>query len=236
MSFEDNVARPGSKSANATGASGSEVLSGRGVVGLTRPLPDSPEDPYQLRRWWHDVMSHHGQYSCYAILLVLPADKEALRYLADYGKELDYISHEECLVVVLTKTQFRRSGIEDEVWGKVVTEHSAEGLSVEVARLFGVRYDGLPCLLVFEDIRSSRHVVISLKGMSAEEMAQRLRSVFSTIRDATSKEKDTLTVLERQSTTERHKKTGRQIMSELRSLTGKTFETAMKSWIKAAVQ
>lgn len=236
MSIEDNEGRPESKSANATRDSGSEVLFGRSVVGLMQPLPDNSEDPYQLRRWWHDVMSHYGRYSCYAILLVLPADKEAIRYLADCGRELDHISHEECLVVVLSKTQFRRSGIEDKVWGKVITEHSTEGLSVEVARLFDVRYDGLPCLLVFEDIRSSRYIMLSLKGMSAGEIAQRLRSVFSTIRDAVSKEKDPLTVLERQSTMERRKKTGRQIVSELRSLAGKTFETVMESWIKVAVK
>ncbi|MEK6575574.1 MAG: hypothetical protein AABZ58_14795, partial [Chloroflexota bacterium] len=52
-----------------------------------------------LRRWWHEIQRLGGRYSCYAIFLVLPSDREAIRYLHEFGKELDLISGEDCLVV-----------------------------------------------------------------------------------------------------------------------------------------
>ena len=72
-------------------------------------------DHRSVREWWHDVLRNYGYYSCYAIFLALPSDKEIIRYLTDYGRELDLISGENCLVIALSKTDFRRSGFDKEI-------------------------------------------------------------------------------------------------------------------------
>ena len=201
----------------------------------THPVPAKRRGDV-LRRWWHEIQRLGGQYSCYAIFLALPSDKEAIRYLHEFGKELDLISGEDCLVVAIGKTEIRRSGFDERIWKALVKEHISEGYSMTVARFFGIGSDEFPCLLVFEHIRSPRHVAVALRGMKAEEISERTRSVFSVIQKAVSQKRNPLVALQKRRNNERFIRAGKTIVSELHTLAEKTFEKAMEAWIRAVIK
>ncbi len=92
--------------------------------------PPDTNDKHQLREWWHEILRDYGRYSCYAVFLVLPSDKEVFHYLNRHGKELNVISGENCLVIILSEGRFRRFDFTEEVWETVLEEHFTEALSV----------------------------------------------------------------------------------------------------------
>lgn len=112
-------------------AGGHVIQAGAGatvIIGMSSD-PANFKEKSQLREWWHGILRSYGRYYCYAIFLVLPSDKEALRYLTDFGREIDLISGVNCLVIALGKTEFKRSGFNEETWSELVKEHSSEGYS-----------------------------------------------------------------------------------------------------------
>jgi hypothetical protein len=193
------------------------------------------EYSHPLRDWWHTAIREHGYYSCYAILLVLPSDKEAIRYAVDFGRELDLISRGDCLVLVLTDTQVRRSGFDEDLWQVAVLEQAYKGHSQTVADLFGIGFDEFPCLVVFRDIRSPEHILVKLKGMTAEEIADQMRTLFTVVHKAVSSEEDPLEAIERYQKQERVRGRTQAVISQLRSLPGKTLEIAMEAWVNALI-
>ncbi len=217
------------------------------------PPPSDFHDRHSLREWWHNILREYKQhYSCFAIFLVLPSDKETIRYLTDFGNELDIISGEDCLVIAIGKSEFRRSGFDekvqnpttaekvssflDEMWNAAIKEHVSKGYSAKIAQLFNIEVDQFPCLLVFKDIRSSNHLLITLKGMAAEEIAGRMRSIFSIIHKAVANKVDPLEALAQNQNEETFKKAGKTILNKVTGFAEKTFETAMEAWINASVK
>jgi len=215
--------------------------------------PSDFKDRLALREWWHRILRDYGhRYSCCAIFLVLPSDKETIRYLTDFGTELDVISGENCLVIALGKAEFRRSGFDediykpsvserisnflDDMWSVAVKEHVSRGYSVKVAQLFNVELTKFPCLLIFQDIRSSNHVLITLKGMTTEEIAERMRTIFSLIQKAVGDKDNPLDALARHQNSEAFRKAGNTILSKVTGFTEKTFETAMEVWLKSVIK
>lgn len=222
-------------------------------VGSVPAIDFSPQnDKYLLRKWWHIVLHDYGQFSCYAIFLLLPADKEALRYLTDFGRELDVISGKNCMVLALNEAQFRRSQIDDDlvslapynrvlgfiegIWKADIKEHALRGHSLKFAEYFNISFDKFPCLVVFHDIRSPEHIVISLQQMVAEEIAQELRIAFATIQQAALIKSNPLTALDNYRKNDDSAKKRTAVISELRGIAGKTLETVMEAWIKASIK
>ncbi len=215
---------------------------------IEKSLPPSDlKDRHALRKWWHGILRDHGRYSCYAIFLVLPSDKEAIRYLTDFGSELDVISGENCLVIAFGKTEFRRSGFDtdvekgsllgrfssflDDAWNAAVREQISQGYSVKISEIFDVPLTQFPCLLIFEDIRSPKHVVVTLKGLTADEIASQMRAIFAIVQKAIVNKNDVLDALARYQSSEVFRKKGKVIVSHVNGIAAKTFETAMEAWI-----
>lgn len=215
--------------------------------------PSDFQDRHSLREWWHNILrEYEKQYFCSAIFLVLPSDKETIRYLTDFGTELDIISGENCLVIAIGKSEFRRSGFDetmqrptaaerfanflDERWNAAIKEHVAKGYSVKIAQLFDVEIDSFPCLLVFKDIRSPQHLLITLKGMTAEEIGNRMRHIFSIINKAVTNKVDPLEALMQKQNEETFQKAGKTILNKVSGFAEKTFETAIEAWINASVK
>jgi hypothetical protein len=142
------------------------------------------EDGLTLREWWHHVIRDYGKFSSYAMFLLLPSDKEAIQYLTEYDKELSLISDKDCLVLVVTKGGYNNKDFEEDNKQLAIKEYILEGYSVRIAHLFGIKLDTFPCLVVFQDIRSSEHIIVSFKGMTASEIASKIRSIFSIIHSA----------------------------------------------------
>jgi hypothetical protein len=214
--------------------------------------PSDFKDKFTIREWWHGVLRDYGRYSCYAIFLALPSDKETLRYLVDFGNELDIISGEACLVITLGKTEFKRSGFDEEIkkpsvserfsnfleeaWSAAIKEQVSKGYSMKIAQLFNIELTNFPCLLIFQDIRSSDHAQITLKGMIAEEIAERMRATFSIIHTAVSDKKPIIETLASHQNSETLRKAGKTIFSKASGVAEKTFETAIEAWIGALVK
>jgi len=193
------------------------------------------KDRSSLREWWHDILRNHGRYSCYAMILTLPADEETMNYLTDFGKELDLISGSNCLIIALSKTEFIHINSDEDVWIQSVEEQISEGYSLAIARLFDIDLTEFPCLVIFRDIRSPEHIVVALEGMTTEEIAEKMRTVFSTIEAAARSETDPLEALEKQRKQDELHEAGQAIGSNIRSLAGKTLQTAIEALIKANI-
>ncbi len=200
--------------------------------------PNAPilTDRHLLRDWWHGILRDYERYSCYAIFLMLPFDKEAIRYLVNFGRELDLISGENCLLIALGKTEFRRSGFDEKAWNTTLEEYISEGYSIKVAQLFDINLLEFPCLVVFQDIRSPNHIVVTLKGLTVDQIATQMRSLFSVIQYASSNKQEPLGAIESHRDKENFLRRGNKIISKIRSFAGKTFEIAIEAWIKAIVK
>ena len=104
-----------------------------------------------------------------------------------------------------------------------------------MAKLFGIGFARLPCLLLFHNISSPEHLVVSWKGMSAAQIAPKMRSVFSIVSKAVEDDMDPLKELQRKRKIRRLQKAGRAIISTLREWGGMTLTTAMEAVIRSAL-
>lgn len=201
---------------------------------ITGPSQPDPSASYQrpLREWWHQVIRDYGRYRCYAFFLCLPSDEEAVKYLTKFGEELDLLSNEDCLVIALSKTGFRRSGYDKAIWNLAVHEQISKGYSNVVGQLFKIKYIDFPCIVFFEDIRSHERVVFSFKEIKAEEIAKQMRMLFTVIQQSVANGKKPIFVLEHHQNTERISKLGQSAFSKLIGFAKPTFEIAVENWIK----
>ena len=131
------------------------------------------DDLHSLREWWHIILRNYGKYPCYAIFLVLPSDKEATTFLEKFGQELDIISGRNCLILVLGSDFFFMDfsinpdhWIFQHFWVEAIKKHISQGESIQVAELFNIDMTKFPCVVFFNDIRSSKFALLSLQGLS----------------------------------------------------------------------
>lgn len=210
------------------------VVSHGDVISYTRIFYN--KNRQTLRDWWHSLLRERDHYPCYAMFLALPSDAETLRYLVLFGQELDLISGKNCLVLAIGKPRERLIGFNQADWNSAVMSHILEGGALEIAELFEIELAELPCLVIFRDIRSPEHVVVSLKKMTAEEISETIRRVFSIIGKAVSNKKNPLIVLGKRQGDEMLASHGRAIVSAVRKIAEKTFESAMTSWINTNIK
>jgi hypothetical protein len=197
-----------------------------------RPL--SQKD--SLRNWWHQVLREHGRLRCYGIILILPSDSEAIRYLKESGKELDLISGDDCLVIALTNVEFRRFGWDDKCLSIAIDDYASKGHCLQIADLMDIQFDQFPCFVLFSDIRSPDYVLTSLQDLKAEQIAKVMRSIFSIIQEAISLNQDPIIALESHRNKEELLCKGRTIVGTLSNLAGKTLETILDTWVKNALK
>jgi hypothetical protein len=216
-----------------------EKLYVNGVVSALEMLGmrDSGYQNYSsnLRKVWHRILREYGKYSCYALFLILPSDQEAIKYLTEFHDELGLITSTNCLAISLCTT-LNEKEINLQKWDLVVHEHASHGYSAIVAYLFKISYDKFPCVLIFNDLRSPEHMIVSLKGMTAGQIAEEMRMTFSIIQDAVSNKEEPLFALEQRRKKETIKKHGKTAISELKKVAENTFEAVIEAWIKAATR
>jgi len=185
------------------------------------------------RDWWHELLRKAGKYPCYGIFLAnTPKDKETEKYLKEYRVELDRFSGEYCLIVILGDRDVQISGLDGNVWKEMVEIQLGEGNSVIIADLFNIMYDDFPCLLLFEDIRDAKHIIVTLKDMTADEISSKMQTVLSITRQAVNEKESPLVALERNRFQGLLLHNGKVIISGIIDLTKIGFETAMKTWVK----
>jgi hypothetical protein len=201
-------------------------------------------DRRSLREWWHTILRSHGKYPCYAIFLVLPSDKQVTKYLYEYGKELHFVSGQNCLILVLGSNFYYTIGLyedtdhrrSDDYLIESIATHVSQGESIQIAKLFGIKVTDFPCLLFFTDIRSTDFAIVSLRELDKDKVSQELRWIFSVIDESVKEKKDIVDSIRIKSMLHNAENKGNKILEVGSSLTGKTIETAIEVLIKAMIR
>jgi hypothetical protein len=194
------------------------------------------KEPLSLRTWLFTLIRRQGNYSCYAIFLVLPSDREAIRYLEELSTELKIISNEtNSLVVALGSDQHLRSDVDGERWSSTIKGDIQKGYSARIGRLFGLDFTQFPCLVIFGNLNSSEQILITLKDMKAEEIAEKMRSIFSIIQKAVNEHNSPLEALQRNQNNQRLKKAGKSLVIGIRYIADVTFKAVIEALATAQV-
>lgn len=202
----------------------------------TQSLIPSATGCYSLQEWWDQIVKGHECYQCYAFFLCLPSDSNAIEYITKFGKELDVLAGENCLIIVLSKAGCRRSRYDKAIWNFAINEHIREGYSIAVANLFRIKYIDLPCIVLFKTLHSPKRVVFSFKGLEVDGIGRQMREIFTVVQQSITNRKDPILALEHYQGTERLNKVGSGIFGRLFGFAEKTFATAMEAWIKASLK
>jgi hypothetical protein len=117
-------------------------------------------------------------------------------------------------------------------WINALSHQVTHGLSSIVANHFGVAFESFPCIVLFKDIRSPEHIVVSLKDFNRMEIAQKFRSLFSVIQMASIEKRNPLEAMGTSRRNETFTKAGKSIFSEIRSIAGKNVEIAMEKLVE----
>jgi hypothetical protein len=121
--------------------------------------------------------------------------------------------------MVLSNRPWKRTAYGSKTWEAVVQRSMK--FSVRFANLLDIPVDRLPCLVLFQDLNSSKHIPIWLNGLTAEEMAEVMRSVFAVIHKAIVKGKNPLIAVKRSQNNKKLKRVVGQVVDSI----GKTLST-----------
>jgi hypothetical protein len=157
---------------------------------------------------WFTLLREQKHYSCYSIFLVLPSNKEAIRYLTEYKDDLQVISS-NILVMTIGRDKYLHVNI------------NGKNLSVEIVRdyeklanLFKVDFTMFPCMVVFEGTNPPIGAPVYLSGMTAEEIFEKMKIIFSIIHKSTRHKKSPLEALQQHKNEERLKYAGKAIIGK----------------------
>ncbi len=192
------------------------------------------KDSIQRRDWWHRILAIYGRYPCCAFLLLLPSNQEALQYLKEYNRELHIISGKSCLVIALSDKEGFCTEIDEQLWATGIDKYVADGQSVTLGQYFDIPVTNFPCLVIFHDIRNFDHVTVNLKNLSTEDIAVTMNEVFSVISKASNNKLDILKALTSERRNKAFLKMGRTLISDMKSLVGKSYEIALNAYIMAS--
>lgn len=196
----------------------------------------TPPNFDELREWWHDILRNFDRYKCYAMFLCLPADKEAIRYLTNYGSELNLISGKDCLVMGFGTDELRRSGFDSRLWEYAVDEQVSQGYSLEIAQKLKIKLTDFPCVVLFDDIRSKNREIFSFKGKTADEIASQMRQLFTVIQDGIEKKEKPLASIKKHKSLENIQRVNRSFWNKLFDFGEKTFQAAVEAWLNTVIK
>ena len=204
------------------------------------PIGGDFSDFSSRRTWWHQVLREYGFYSCYVTFLLLESDKNLLNYLLESGKEIYLLArhtNSKSLVMLFSQQPNMNMplGFHEKVWKAATLEHAKEGYSIKFAQHFNIDITKFPCMIVFKDIRSPKHILIPLNQTTTDETANTVRHIFSVISQAVSNSDDPLKALAIYQTKNNINEKGTALFSDIRSFAGKTLEKAMEAWIKSKI-
>ena len=202
-------------------------------------------DIRSFREWWQTILRTSGKFPCYAIFFTLQSDEEVNHYLLNFGKELAIVTGKDCLVIVLGNSYFFTIGNinfgeseYDDYYVEFMEKYICDGESERVAKLFGVTLGQFPCVIFFQDIRSSKFLLLPLQNLSTQDIAKEFRNIFSNIRSefGARPQNETLNIIERYLFRKGLKENGDQIIYYIKSLIGSTIKSALDAWFMKIIQ
>jgi hypothetical protein len=174
---------------------------------------------------WFTLLREQKHYSCFSIFLVLPSDKEAIRYLTDYKDDLQVISSN-----TLVMTIGRDKHLHVDVNGKSLSVEIVKDYG-KLANLFEIDFTVFPCMVVFEGTNPPNGIPIYLKGMTAEEIFEKMKIIFSIIQKSTKQKKSSVEALQQHKNEEQLKYAGKAIIG-----TGREYiDFALKTFIEILI-
>ena len=205
------------------------------LAGGTAPRIERIEN---VRDWWYSLLRYYDRYPSYAMMLALPSDKAAVQYLKKFGDELCLITGNNCLVITLTSSGFTQYGEADYLipFTFDTQEHIGKGYCLQVANMFKIKFNEFPCLLLFNDIRKPEHILIALKGLDTNGIAQEMRTIFSVVSEAIQQGKDPITSVDKFNKQQAFSEKKKAAWSGVQSFAGKTFEKMMEAFVEANIK
>jgi hypothetical protein len=205
--------------------------------GITHPMSVDISPREQLRAWWHDLLREYGRFYCYGIFLMLEADTQALSYVKEYAFELNQASGKNCAILGLGEIPGESPAEFDKKrWCEVACKQVEEGNSLKIAEIFHIPLTKFPGLILFRDIRSPEYILVNLKGLSAAEIAEKMRGVYQAINQAAHAKKDPLAAVSDLRRNDEYRGKTRSIISGTRKVAGQTLETVIEAMIKAVIK
>ena len=178
-----------------------------------------------------------SRFYCYGVFLMLAADTEAIRYVTDYALELNQASGKNCAILGLGNIPDKVSDEFDKLtWTLTARQQVDEGNSLPIAELFHIPLTRFPGLILFRDIRSPEYVLVNLSGLTAEEIAEKMRGVYQAINQAAEAKKDPLEAVSDLRRSETYRVKTRSIISGTRQGAGQTLETVIEAMIEAVIK
>lgn len=205
-------------------------------VGIPAKAIASTKREY-LREWWHNLLREVGRFYCYGVFLMLEADTEAIKYVTEYALELNQASGKNCAILGLGDISEKPPDEFDKLsWSIVAFQQVREGNSLKIAELFHIPLTRFPGLILFRDIRSPEYILVNLRGLTAEEIAEKMRGVYQAINQAADAKKDPLEAVRNLRRSDEYRVKTRSIISGTRKVAGQTLETVMEAMIKAMIK
>ncbi|MDW5552154.1 hypothetical protein [Methanosarcina sp.] len=187
-----------------------------------------------LKEWWDNLLSKYPKCRIYAIFLALPSDNKTIEYLTKFGKELDLISGNDCMVIAFTDRQIKSCGFNEETWDSIVNDNIQKGYSLKISEIFKIPFSDFPCIVFFQDINTPEHVVMTLRDMSVEDIIKNIRNMMDVIK--ADEKHQPLLVLESLRNHDRFKNKGRIIISQIQIILGKTLEALIVTLIESTLK
>ena len=230
---EDESSEDARITSSIGGFSVSSVSLGRAVANSSQRY-DNYIRLNALRDWWLGIKARSWEYQVYAFFLTLSSDKDALLYITEHIKELDAISGNDCLVLLLSQDVVYRHGLpadllDDDISASSLLPYDNAGLSPSVARFLEIPLQRLPCMVLFKDIRSSERAIVSLKGMSVQDISYELRETFDIVRDAIKGKKDIVKALIQNQKSEARQQTGKSVLQKIGIIASISYEKAIEA-------
>ncbi len=101
------------------------------------------------------------------------------------------------------------------------------------ARMFNLTYDQFPCMLLFQDLDSRRHIVVSLQGIDAKKIALRMRNIFTVVGNAIAGQRDPLKEVRGYLLKYKIMDKKTKVVNDVVEFAGRTMGFAMQAWINS---
>jgi len=175
-----------------------------------------------LLKWWPKFRDDYKDAACFVAILRFSSDEEMHEYVRTHGQDIEFMSGKHCGVLI-----FGHASRIDE---------SASAHSARLADFFGLRYDQLPCVLIFAGIDTPSHLIVPMKDMSASDIDYTMRSLFTVIRDAAIRGDAILPSIRKARRQAGLYAKGKKLIGEIGHFADKTLESAIQELIRRSVK
>lgn len=179
-----------------------------------------------FHNFWLSLLKEQRKYSCYAIFFAFPTDKEAIKYLSEYSSDLQIFSNSGTLVATTGSDEYLRVNVDGKILSVEIKGYA------KLTHLFGVDFTVNPCVVFFENMNSSKEVLFTFKGMTAEEISETMRAAFSIIERSVREKKSPVLELQKHRNSEQLRYLGKTVTGGASNFLKHTYTTIIQELTK----